>query len=93
MGAVCASEEYCHLPYGVNSPDKLNAPGVDAMKFAQNRLYIEAYIKCHNCGVLLFHDDKAQQAAKVDISGVVYCSDWCVDWASDRDERSKVASS
>ena len=49
------------------------------MRFAQNRLYVEAYIKCANCGVLIYEN------APVDDPAAIYCSDWCRDWAARRD--------
>ena len=55
------------------------------MRFAQNGLYIEAYLKCANCGLLIFdknnthimHNDKR------------YCSQWCIDWSDGRAERER----
>lgn len=52
------------------------------MRFADKRYYIEAYIKCANCGVLIYDDDAAAEAASV--SEPVYCSSWCRDWAARR---------
>ncbi|MEM7466092.1 MAG: hypothetical protein AAF387_04340 [Pseudomonadota bacterium] len=54
------------------------------MKFAHNGYYIEKYIKCDNCGVLIY-DDGIAPNAKV-FAGELYCSTWCREW---RREKSK----
>jgi hypothetical protein len=53
------------------------------MKFAHNRLYIESYDKCPNCGLLLYE----QLAGTVQKAGIRYCSQWCIDWEADRNQR------
>lgn len=59
------------------------------MKFSQNGLYIESYMKCTNCGVLIY--DKIDKA-KLGPDNAPYCSSWCIDWKKERDtRRSKVA--
>jgi 5-oxoprolinase (ATP-hydrolysing)/N-methylhydantoinase B len=52
------------------------------MRFSENGFYVESYVKCANCGLLIYDDglpghrhDKA----------VVFCSPWCVEWAGLRD--------
>ncbi|MGF7163006.1 5-oxoprolinase (ATP-hydrolyzing)/N-methylhydantoinase B [Rhodoligotrophos appendicifer] len=50
------------------------------MKFSANKLYIEKYVKCANCGVLIYGPSIAAR----DGSGDVFCSDWCVDWKAAR---------
>ena len=57
------------------------------MKFAANGFYIERYTKCANCGVLIYDDDAADQAARVEAEGLPYCSQWCVDWRRAREAR------
>jgi len=57
------------------------------MRFADKRYYIEAYVKCANCGVLVYEEDT--QAAAASRGGTVYCSDWCRDWAASHAKRSK----
>ncbi|MGD0075966.1 MAG: hypothetical protein ABSD31_16725 [Candidatus Binataceae bacterium] len=54
------------------------------MKFSQNGLYIERYTKCANCGVLIYEASAKEQ---VHHEGQIYCSRWCVDWKTKRDER------
>jgi N-methylhydantoinase B len=46
------------------------------MRFSDNGYYIEKYIKCANCGMLVY--GQKRQAAG---TGPVYCSDWCIEWA------------
>lgn len=51
------------------------------MKFSDNGYYIEQYVKCDNCGVLIY-DDGIE--ADVDERTQRYCSNWCVEWARAR---------
>jgi 5-oxoprolinase (ATP-hydrolysing)/N-methylhydantoinase B len=49
------------------------------MRFSDRRYYVEAYVKCANCGVLVYDEGiKAE-------GGGLYCSDWCRAWSSARD--------
>jgi hypothetical protein len=57
------------------------------MRFAKNRLYIESYTKCPNCGILIFEDSKRNMQETKLIEGKLYCSDWCVTWERDRASR------
>jgi N-methylhydantoinase B len=57
------------------------------MKFSQNKLYIESYQKCPNCGNLMYEDSAADRAALVVHGTETYCSQRCVDWKIDRDKR------
>ena len=58
------------------------------MKFAKNRMYVESYIKCHNCGILIFHGSEADKKDSITTAkGLRYCSAWCVTWETDRNER------
>ncbi len=57
------------------------------MKFDAKGYYIERYIKCHNCGVLIYGDgvradDDAAAGGDADGAGeeALYCSDWCIEW-------------
>ena len=54
------------------------------MKFSENGLYIERYIKCGNCGVLIYQLE-GQEILTHD--GVTYCSRWCIDWKIAREQR------
>jgi len=57
------------------------------MKFAPNRMYVEAYHKCANCGLLLY--EKPAQAGPTMLvrNGAIYCSEWCISWEAERTER------
>ena len=57
------------------------------MKFAQNRMYVESYLKCQNCGILIFHGSAAEQRDSVTVDGARFCSSWCVEWARERTQR------
>ena len=57
------------------------------MKFAKNRLYIEKYIKCPNCGVLIFESSSASADQTMTVDGRLYCSAWCVEWEAERKVR------
>ena len=50
------------------------------MKFADNGYYIEQYVKCENCGVLIYEDGKTID----DAPGRPFCSQWCIDWYTQR---------
>ncbi|GAB5469745.1 MAG: hypothetical protein Kilf2KO_27750 [Rhodospirillales bacterium] len=51
------------------------------MKFSNNGYYIERYVKCDNCGVLIYGDGIA---ARVKEEERLFCSDWCKEWNSAR---------
>jgi len=51
------------------------------MRFSDNGYYIERYVKCDNCGVLLYGDG---MFAKIGSKEGLYCSQWCIDWAQAR---------
>lgn len=55
------------------------------MRFAGNRLYIEEYIKCTNCGTLIYETDRPA-CVEIEDTGL-FCSQWCVDWAAAREKR------
>ena len=57
------------------------------MKFSKNKLYIEAYMKCVNCGILIFEDPKENATQHRLENGKIYCSSWCVDWETERETR------
>lgn len=57
------------------------------MKFSQNRLYIESYRKCANCGQLIYVDSEADRKKSVTHENQIHCSQRCVDWKIDRDRR------
>lgn len=57
------------------------------MRFSKNKLYIEAYIKCVNCGILIFEDSKRNTPQRGSGNGKIYCSSWCIDWETEREAR------
>lgn len=50
------------------------------MRFAPNHLYIEEYVKCTNCGVLIYDERGKDKPQTIVADGKVYCSQWCLDW-------------
>jgi len=58
------------------------------MKFSANRLYVERYIKCRNCGVLVYENDKDQVRNE---AGLLFCSSWCLDWYAKRQAEEAAA--
>jgi hypothetical protein len=63
------------------------------MKFAKNRMYIESYTKCPNCGILIYENAVATNADTVSVAGARYCSTWCVEWEAARGAREKAEAS
>ncbi len=49
------------------------------MRFADKRYYIERYVKCDNCGVLVYDDGVPGRT-----EGQIYCGDWCREWSARR---------
>lgn len=47
------------------------------MKFAPSGYYVESYVKCANCGLLIFKD---QLDRTIDGAPKLFCSSWCADW-------------
>ena len=39
------------------------------MKFAKNRLYIERYTKCPNCGILIFENSESNMKQTIFVGG------------------------
>ena len=46
------------------------------MKFSDNKYYIEKYIKCDNCGMLIYGVGIKKAVGR----NSLFCSQWCVDW-------------
>jgi len=63
------------------------------MKFAQNRMYIESYNKCPNCGLLIYERPVNSGASAVVHAGKTYCSAWCVEWEAERNKRRQAEAS
>ena len=51
------------------------------MRFSDNGYYIERYVKCDNCGVLIYDEGIS---ATVKGKDQLFCSDWCVQWFTAR---------
>ncbi|MGR8918169.1 MAG: hypothetical protein ACU85V_01020 [Gammaproteobacteria bacterium] len=51
------------------------------MRFAENGYYIEKYVKCANCGVLIYGEGYAAADSDDD---TVYCTHWCREWAEQK---------
>ena len=47
------------------------------MKFSDNGYYLEEYVNCDNCGVLIYG---SPIKISIDDEARKYCSDWCIDW-------------
>ncbi|MGH6944009.1 MAG: hypothetical protein ACREH6_07305 [Geminicoccaceae bacterium] len=48
------------------------------MRFSKNGYYVERYVKCANCGLLIYDEGiQVERAGKPEI----FCSDWCIEWA------------
>ena len=51
------------------------------MRFSDNGYYVEKYVKCANCGLLVYGPGhKHEVAGKMGL----YCSPWCIEWAAKR---------
>src|SRR5262245_54451742 len=49
------------------------------MRFSENGYYVERYVKCANCGLLVYGEGiQAPHNNKT----ALFCSPWCVEWAS-----------
>ena len=57
------------------------------MRFSANGYYIERYVKCANCGMLIYDAGIAGQRHGKDC---VYCSDWCIEWARQYDSDGRL---
>jgi len=55
------------------------------MRFSANGLYVERYVKCRNCGILIYENDKDQVKTE---AGVQYCSPWCQNYDAKRESAS-----
>ena len=52
------------------------------MKFSANGYYVERYLKCANCGMLVYDGGlEGERHGKP----ALYCSDWCIEWTARRD--------
>ena len=53
------------------------------MRFSENGYYVEKYLKCANCGLLVYG---AGIEGPVHGKPGLFCSEWCVEWARLREE-------
>jgi N-methylhydantoinase B len=51
------------------------------MRFSDNGYYVERYVKCANCGLLIYGSGHKHEVAGT--TGL-YCSPWCIEWATKR---------
>jgi 5-oxoprolinase (ATP-hydrolysing)/N-methylhydantoinase B len=49
------------------------------MRFSENGYYVEKYVKCANCGLLLYGDGITGQRKG---QPGLFCSEWCVEWSA-----------
>ena len=52
------------------------------MRFSRTGYYIEQYVKCSNCGELIYDTKKHPPRGG---NQSVFCSDWCAKWRQLRD--------
>ncbi|MFO1060068.1 MAG: hydantoinase B/oxoprolinase family protein [Dongiaceae bacterium] len=48
------------------------------MRFSENGFYVERYVKCRNCGLLVYGEGVPGTLAG---KPALFCSDWCLEWA------------
>lgn len=46
------------------------------MRLSKNGYYVEKYVKCDNCGLLIYDQGIAVERGKAQL----FCSDWCIEW-------------
>ena len=52
------------------------------MRFSPNGYYIERYVKCDCCGVLIYDD--GVPGTEPAVAGQTFCSDWCRSWKAQK---------
>lgn len=52
------------------------------MRFSDTGYYIERYVKCHNCGVLVYDDGVTSD--EPELAEMIFCTDWCKTWKAQR---------
>lgn len=48
------------------------------MRFSDNGYYIEQYVKCDNCGVLIY-DEGLSSSSELQRE-LLFCTEWCIEW-------------
>ena len=51
------------------------------MRFSDNGYYIERYVKCDNCGMLIYGEGLRGAPGG---RAWLFCSEWCIAWADAR---------
>jgi N-methylhydantoinase B len=49
------------------------------MRMSPEGYYVERYVKCDNCGLLIYGDGLPSTTRKA-----LFCTDWCVAWDAKR---------
>ncbi len=57
------------------------------MRFSDTKFYVEAYVKCTNCGVLIY-DDGIETS--VGDEPMIFCSAWCCEWKRRRHDGNEM---
>ncbi len=52
------------------------------MRFSENGYYIERYVKCDNCGVLIY--DEGIPVQHQEYGAMIFCSAWCQEWKAQK---------
>jgi 5-oxoprolinase (ATP-hydrolysing)/N-methylhydantoinase B len=48
------------------------------MRLSRNGYYVEKYVKCDNCGLLIYDEGiTVERGGKAQL----FCSDWCIEWS------------
>ncbi|MGE0337621.1 MAG: hypothetical protein AB7Q76_20195 [Gammaproteobacteria bacterium] len=50
------------------------------MRFSANGYYIERYVKCDCCGVLIYGEGVSETTPAPGTVPHLYCSTWCREW-------------
>jgi 5-oxoprolinase (ATP-hydrolysing)/N-methylhydantoinase B len=58
------------------------------MKLSDNGYYVEKYVKCRNCGLLIYKDGLTKKVAG---KAHLFCSQWCVEWFDRRENNASPA--
>jgi 5-oxoprolinase (ATP-hydrolysing)/N-methylhydantoinase B len=56
------------------------------MRFSKQGYYIESYVKCANCGVLLYDEGLPGHCEG---KPAVFCSKWCHEWTALRESNAE----
>lgn len=68
---------------GYSEQTNRDSPGARTMRFSENGYYIERYVKCDNCGVLIYGEGIRETP---DEDATIFCSPWCQEWKAQRTE-------